>query len=619
MKNFWFLSILLLFSGFFLISNASFAQSLEDSALALQGVQSLKNWIDQITQELFTLDEKEREKNPDLTNKYREARDEIVRVINSINQATDTITNAVQKLSKYQAQMKTIVEELQSVRTSSSTAKIYLADYLKLLYEMQLSIAEPQNWQIDDIKLLLNSKNISQTLVWLDMTTTLSAQLTQILQQTNSAETQNIQLLTQLGKLKQDAQDTMLSYHEEIEKLQQKKQYLLSFIQMYKDKQASNTAFMEQVFASKRDVYLSIHAFLDEIVKKNYKSADNIASKIENLSGLPDARNEKTMSDLARPIYPITDVLRYYNDATFQQQNGFPFETIQIKAPQRTPVHAARDWVVYHVFDNMDSISRIMIIHQDWYVTTYQYLNQILVNQWDTVSRGQIIWYSGGEPWTQWAGFISEGENLTFWAYRYWLPIDPLSVLDLSVITNWETVLPQDYRLKYLSDNLVRPIDVSTLKFAEWETVDQRSQYFLNSYAKWVYRDVTFRDTVVEWTNIDRDMVICVAFAESTLWNHLSTSNNIWNVWNNDRWDRVAYWTPYEWARLIALTLNNAYLGNYHTINQLSRYWNIEWKIYASSPINRQTNVLKCLSKIKGYTVPEDFPFRTWPNPNSNK
>ena len=25
---------------------------------------------------------------------------------------------------------------------------------------------------------------------------------------------------------------------------------------------------------------------------------------------------------------------------------------------------------------------------------------------------------------------------------------------------------------------------------------------------------------------------------------------------------------------------------------------------------------MKCLSKIKWYTVPEDFPFRVWPNPN---
>ncbi|MDO4714619.1 MAG: hypothetical protein Q4B28_08570 [bacterium] len=58
------------------------------------------------------------------------------------------------------------------------------------------------------------------------------------------------------------------------------------------------------------------------------------------------------------------------------------------------------------------------------------------------------------------------------------------------------------------------------------------------------------------------------------------------------------------------MTLNNQYLGGYHTIKQLSRYGNSDGKIYASSPINWQSNVQKCLSKIKGYYVPEDFPFR---------
>lgn len=71
-------------------------------------------------------------------------------------------------------------------------------------------------------------------------------------------------------------------------------------------------------------------------------------------------------------------------------------------------------------------------------------------------------------------------------------------------------------------------------------------------------------------------------------------------------------------ARAIAQTLNNQHLGDYHTIIQLSRYGNEDGKIYASSPINWQTNVTKCLSQIKGFYVPEDFPFRTAPNPNKD-
>ena len=184
------------------------------------------------------------------------------------------------------------------------------------------------------------------------------------------------------------------------------------------------------------------------------------------------------------------------------------------------------------------------------------------------------------------------------------------------MVTDWQNILPEDYRIKYLNDQLVRPIDVSDLTIMEWKTVNERAQRLLSSYWVGVYKELNFWDSVAEWTNIDRDVVICIALAESTLWQYLTTSNNIGNVWNNDRWDRVAYSTPYAGARLIATTLNNQHLGWYHTINQLSRYWNVDWKIYASSPINWQTNVMKCLSKIKWYTVPEDFPFRVWPNPN---
>jgi len=55
-------------------------------------------------------------------------------------------------------------------------------------------------------------------------------------------------------------------------------------------------------------------------------------------------------------------------------------------------------------------------------------------------------------------------------------------------------------------------------------------------------------------------MVICIAFAESTLGRYLSTNANIGNVGNNDRGDRVPFTSAYAGARAIPLTLNNAYL-----------------------------------------------------------
>jgi len=63
----------------------------------------------------------------------------------------------------------------------------------------------------------------------------------------------------------------------------------------------------------------------------------------------------------------------------------------------------------------------------------------------------------------------------------------------------------------------------------------QRENQFLNRYGVGIYRQVAFREDATVGTNIDKDVVMCIAFAESTLGHYLSTSNNIGNVGNNDR------------------------------------------------------------------------------------
>ena len=587
----------------------------DDNALinnAIEKVATLQTDIETITQELFALDEAEKEKNPELTTSYRQARAEIVRVISSIDSASSEISISLKKLVAYQKQMKELLKELQDAQRSSKKAKEYLSEYMTLLYKMQLKIYD-QEWEhIDDIRLFVNSDNFNETFIGNDLLSAMTVELWELIERSNQEETKKTNILSKLWDLKIAAQESIKQYRQEIETLEQKKQYLLSFIQLYKIEASSK---FESIFKSKADVNKMVLTFIDDIVKKNYRSNDNIPENIEKMLKTPDSSDDDA-APIAWPIYPIEKILRYFNDSNFEKENGFKHQAIQIEAVQWTPVYAARDWVVYYVSNSIDSISWMLIVHKNWYVTVYEYMNQIIVNPWDIVQRGQLIGYSWWEPGTMWAWFASEGENLTFAVYKDWVAIDPLTILDLSVVTDWQNVLPEDYRIKYLNDQLVRPIDVSDLTIMEWKTVNERAQRLLNSYWVWVYKELNFWDSVAEWTNIDRDVVICIALAESTLGQYLTTSNNIWNVWNNDRWDRVAYSTPYAGARLIATTLNNQHLWNYHTINQLSRYGNSDWKIYASSPINWQTNVMKCLSKIKWYTVPEDFPFRVWPNPN---
>ena len=589
----------------------------EDTSLinaAIKKVETLQTDIETVTAELFALDEIEKAKDPNLSTSYRQARMEMVKVISSINSASAEISISLKKLIAYQKQMRNLIKQLREAQISSEKAREYLNEYMTLLYKIQLKIYD-QDWEdIDDIRLFINSDNFNETFVGNDLLSAMTVQLSDLIDKNSQEEIKKTNLLSKLWDLKISAQKSIETYREQIDKLEQKKQYLLSFIQLYK-KSASEASKFDMVFKDKEDVNKMVLTFIDDIVKKNYRTEDNIPENIKIMQESKDSSDDDE-APIAWPIYPIEEIMRYFNDSDFEKENGFKHQAIQIKAIQWTPIYAARDWVVYYVSNWIDNISWMVIVHKEWYVTVYQYMNQIIVNPGDIVQRGQLIGYSGWEPGTMWAWFASEWENLTFSVYKNWVAVDPLTLLDLSVVTDRQNTLPEEYKIKYLNDQLVRPINVSDLTLMEWKTVEERAQRFLNGYGVGIYKDLNFWESVVEWTNIDRDVVICIALAESTLWKYLTTSNNIWNVWNNDRWDRVAYNTPYAWARLIPLTLNNQYLWWYHTINQLSRYGNEDWKIYASSPINWQTNVMKCLSKIKWYTVPEDFPFRVWPNPN---
>ncbi len=112
--------------------------------------------------------------------------------------------------------------------------------------------------------------------------------------------------------------------------------------------------------------------------------------------------------------------------------------------------------------------------------------------------------------------------------------MDPFDILDASIVKD-KSVLPEGYQIKYLRDKYARPIDITDLELMDGETLEKREAQFLQKYGVGIYKQTAFRDDVIKNTNIDKDVVICIAFAESTLGHYLSTSNNIGNVGNNDR------------------------------------------------------------------------------------
>lgn len=586
-----------------------------DVKTATQNMQELQSSVDNITQQLFTMDAKEKT-GTGISEKYRETRNEVVNVIGNITKTTADVGIMLQRIAWYKAQIVSASEELKASREWMVTTKDYLADFTNFIYKLDNKLYADDSNTIDDIKLIINSDNIPRTLANDYMIQSMVLQLNELMVSFTENEELQTNLIKKLSKLKSEAGGQIKDFELEIEKLQQKKNYLIQFLSLYKDDKTQRQIAITNLFESTKWVYDKMMSLVKDLAKWVYISDFNMDKKIEDLNKI---EKDNEVYPIAWPVYPITVVQTYFGDTSYQQQYGVPHIWIQIKATQWSPVYSARDWIVYFVANNDQIwINWAMIVHANWYITVYQYMNQIEVKPGDIVRRGQLIWYSGGEPWTRWAWFVSQWANLTFITFKDGIATDPFNFLDASIVKD-KDALPDGYQIKYLRDKYARPIDITDLEIMSGSSLLEREDQFLSKYGVWIYREVAFREDAVAGTNIDKDVVICIAVAESSLWKYLATSNNIGNVWNNDRWDRVPFYSALVWARSIAQTLNNAFLWDYHTIKQLSRYGNKDGKIYASSPINRQTNVLKCLSQIKWYYIPEDFPFRTWLNPNKVK
>jgi hypothetical protein len=150
-------------------------------------------------------------------------------------------------------------------------------------------------------------------------------------------------------------------------------------------------------------------------------------------------------------------------------------------------------------------------------------------------------------------------------------------------LTNW---LWESKSIEELNGNTFDEISLS-----HWIPID----YWIKSEKKW---------------RVKKEVALCIAWADSWLGAELKTKNNIWNVWNNDRGDRVHISTLEKWVDAIFQTLNNKYLKYKQSIWSLSEWWGWDAPYYATSPDNWDKNTRNCLGVIHWQEITKDFKIR---------
>lgn len=576
--------------------------NIETAKLELEKMESnINNIVDNL--KIFDI------KNEESNNlKYKEIRENIIKTIDDMKKTKTATIKKLETIENYQNMIYETNNDIKQWIGDIANTEESFESFLITLQQNNNKYLNEEN-TIDITKLMNQSDDIAKSLVEQEMIKNMTKELNWVIENLNIDQRQQLKILTKLTTLKQENEKEIEWYYNMITILNKKESELIYIIKLY-EKWATNKIDTINIYENRKEINDSILSLVKSITQKKYTVWFDINKKIEELNN-QYTKDENIKHELWWPSYPIQAIEMYFKDNNFYNEYNTQNLWLQIIKEKNTAVYAANDGIIYSINDENSINKWILIVHPDSYITTYLYLNEITVIPGQIVKRWEIIGFAGNkEIWNN-----TTKPNLNFGIFKDWISIDPFQIMDLSIIEN-KDIIPDEYNIKYLNDKYIRTIDVTDLTFLKWDTLEEREKNFLNSYGVWIYKDITFRNDVAKWTNIDEDVLICIAFSESTLGKYLSSENNVGNVGNDDSWNRIGYSSEKYWAKAIAYTLNNKYLWSYHTIKQLSRYGNEDGAIYASSDVNRQTNMTKCLSRIKGYYVPEDYPFRIWLNPN---
>lgn len=581
---------------------------------ARQDLKAISQSIQKLEEQLAKLDQKYGKEDK----QYLETRRQVETIISSIEQTQQTLSSATKKIEFYQKNTKSAMDKVWSLRKTIQETKENITTFSEFMYKLQNEYYD-RNGSIDEIKLLIKSdKNISDELSNTAMIESVMTKLNNLMKTLISQEKDTIQRIKSSNDSTRSTKTLVADYNQKLKTLQEQEKFLSDYLTLYASNKIKMNDDLQYLFSTPSQVYKAIKETIEEIANQTFNGKwFNVEKKLGELQKLQAfAKRDEDAAPLSWPLYPVNKISKYFWDEEYKKTYAIEFEGIEIPAKQGTPLYAVDEWLVYTIA-NEDKIwlNRMLVIHKEGLISVYLYPSEVIVDEWDLIRRWQIIGYSGWEPGSEGAGFVAGWPNLTYMVFEDGQAKNPINYLDTSVIQDQQSI-PTTHKFKYLRDKYSQPREKYATKSVDGATVEERRQNFLNLYGVGTYRQAAFWEDAAEWSNVDTDVGICIAFAESTLWKYLSTSNNIGNVGNNDRGDRIAYESPLVGARLIYNTLNNQYLWDYHILLDYNGYGNPGGKNYATSPYNWQNNVTNCLTMIKWYYVPDDFPVRIAPNPN---
>ncbi len=234
------------------------------------------------------------------------------------------------------------------------------------------------------MKLLVKSDNIATTLSNKELIASVMEAFNSLMTSLEVDQKKQKKALFALHKFQKKAENKMKDYKTLLDRLEQKKLYLIGFIKLYKKNSGLYEKF-KVVFEDQKDVYAKMQQLIKEISLKKYNDvtiAENMKKLVKDYTATHAVDTARVSYPLSWPIYPAKNVITSFKDSQFKKHYHFDNLGIQIASEQGRPVYSSDDGIVYHVVANDNfTINWVVVVHPNNYVTVYSHLNSSIVKK----------------------------------------------------------------------------------------------------------------------------------------------------------------------------------------------------------------------------------------------
>src|SRR3989339_844446 len=398
-----------------------------------------------LTKNLAEKIEKTKEKIADLSEDINTLDGQLGLLKRQIALTEKKILDITKYILESENRIRILMEEIDKKNIELEEQKRLIAEYFELIYYHKNHYYEIETKEINAVKILMDSKYLSETLKEETYLSILENAGEDIFQQIEiikkGMEVKHIQLEEERKKLvnlnhelvdqKKKLEMQQLGKEKLLEQTKGQKEIFHQMLMQSLDQEREAEQEISMLFNNINYFNGKIEKAKETLTPEDYEEIKRIKEEFESGNIDLNLTNQSTF-----PIWPVIprSISAYFDDQGYQKVFGVPHRALDIPTPQGTPILSPDKGIILKVRDNGFGYSYIVIAHRNNLITVYGHVSKILVQEGEFIEMGQIIGLSGGGIGTPGAGVRTTGPHLHFEVHKGGIKVDPLDYLKLEAL-----------------------------------------------------------------------------------------------------------------------------------------------------------------------------------------